>query len=341
MSPAPRPGDGGGASGDVASFLEAVYRVDLDTTAWCEGLWRGVEPLMPAGSVLVAGTYTWDGAAGRMQLGVMAASSATFVTTLRDLAPAANPDAVAATMGSSDRVYTLAPTLRSAKGAGDAMLGVMESLGAGDVLTLNAWLTRDGIRSGVCVSMSSAAPMALDDAQRTRWDRLAAHLDASHRLRTQMAATVEGVLSPDGRVLDATGPAREAPARAALSRAAASIDRARRREQRRDVGAVLEAWRAIHERRWTLVETTESDGRRLFLARVNVPDELPMAAATERERQVAALLQRGVAQKAIAFELEIAPSTVAFHVRNLARRLGVSTATELVARLSTGAWTSG
>jgi DNA-binding NarL/FixJ family response regulator len=53
-----------------------------------------------------------------------------------------------------------------------------------------------------------------------------------------------------------------------------------------------------------------------------------------RERQIASLLKRGLSQKAIAFELQIAPSTVSFHVRNLSRRLSVRSVAELVTRLT-------
>jgi DNA-binding NarL/FixJ family response regulator len=57
------------------------------------------------------------------------------------------------------------------------------------------------------------------------------------------------------------------------------------------------------------------------------------AALTSRERQVAALVARGFANKAIADELSISRWTVAAHLRRIYTRLGVSTRAQMVAVL--------
>ena len=97
-----------------------------------------------------------------------------------------------------------------------------------------------------------------------------------------------------------------------------------------DPAALLEAWRAIYERRWTLVESVESDGRRLLVARVNPPSQHPDPTLSSRQRQVASLLADGLSQKAIAYELDVAASTVAYHVGNIAKKLGAHSATDAV-----------
>lgn len=56
-------------------------------------------------------------------------------------------------------------------------------------------------------------------------------------------------------------------------------------------------------------------------------------ALTFRERQVAALVARGFANKAIADELHISRWTVAAHLRRIYTRLGVSTRAQMVAVL--------
>jgi DNA-binding CsgD family transcriptional regulator len=57
------------------------------------------------------------------------------------------------------------------------------------------------------------------------------------------------------------------------------------------------------------------------------------AVLTSRERQVAALVARGFANKAIADELSISRWTVAAHLRRIYTRLGVSTRAQMVAVL--------
>jgi DNA-binding NarL/FixJ family response regulator len=55
--------------------------------------------------------------------------------------------------------------------------------------------------------------------------------------------------------------------------------------------------------------------------------------ATAREREVATLLARGLANAEIADALVLSPHTVSDHVKNLFEKVGVSTRQELVARV--------
>lgn len=57
------------------------------------------------------------------------------------------------------------------------------------------------------------------------------------------------------------------------------------------------------------------------------------ALLTSRERQVASLVARGFANKAIADELQISRWTVAAHLRRIYTRLGVGTRAQMVAVL--------
>lgn len=62
------------------------------------------------------------------------------------------------------------------------------------------------------------------------------------------------------------------------------------------------------------------------------PRDLP-SQLTEREREVLALLVRGYANKRIASDLGVKEVTVAFHLRGIFRKLGVSNRTEAVAEV--------
>lgn len=326
-------GAGWGEGGDGAALLESMYRLDLDDPAWLDAMWRAAEPLADGAAVLVASRNTWDPARGHFAIHVAASSNPGFGAQVQATAHRAEMPFLARVV-SAGRCCTLRALF------GDelddmAISALLRETGFADLLSLSSVVRHDdGHLEGANLAIASPTPIVLDPRVLRTWDRFAAHLEASFRLRQSLPGATEAVLSPEGRVLHATGPAAAPRSRAALARAAASIDRARVRDRRTDIPALLDAWRSVYERRWTLMETVETDGRRLMLARVNPPAEHPTAGTSQRERQVAELLTRGVSQKAIAFELQVAPSTVSFHVRNLLRKLGVASVAELVVHLA-------
>jgi DNA-binding NarL/FixJ family response regulator len=61
----------------------------------------------------------------------------------------------------------------------------------------------------------------------------------------------------------------------------------------------------------------------------------PPATLTPREREIAALIARGLSNRAIGAELYIAPATVARHVANMLTKLGFSS------RAQVAAWVAG
>lgn len=78
------------------------------------------------------------------------------------------------------------------------------------------------------------------------------------------------------------------------------------------------------------------EGLTLLLARALRADEAPPPAGdvalTEREREILALIADGMSNKVIARELEISDGTVKVHVKNLLRKLNLSS------RLQAAAW---
>ncbi|MFO0551746.1 MAG: LuxR C-terminal-related transcriptional regulator [Polyangiaceae bacterium] len=164
------------------------------------------------------------------------------------------------------------------------------------------------------------------------WTKLSGHIVAALRLRAKLQSTSygEAVIHPNGRLEHVEGPARRAAAQDSLRRATQQVDRARTRRIRKTDEA-LELWRALHAGRWSLVETFESDGRRYYIARPNVPSPPARSFSnlSERERQVVSLLALGRTNKAISYELGLSTSTVATLLRRAAARLGLRNAMEL------------
>lgn len=191
----------------------------------------------------------------------------------------------------------------------------------------------DASGHGVAIIANRRAPLAARLPRRRMLSNLAAHLAAGARLRRRLSgsdATVgaEAVMSGDGRLLHAEGPAKTASGRDALARAAGVLGSASRTVTDDEA---LSLWRALQAGRWSIVERFESDGRRILVARENLPRVAPaIAALSVRERQVLAELACGHSNKEIGYRLGLAPSTVATHLQGAAGKLGVSSPRELV-----------
>ena len=90
----------------------------------------------------------------------------------------------------------------------------------------------------------------------------------------------------------------------------------------------MEVWWGVLSSKWTLIDCFEQDGRQYLIAR-----ERPPAAAnrlSKRERRVVMETILGRSRKDIAFQLSIAPSTVATYLRRALRKLCLETQTDLI-----------
>jgi len=169
--------------------------------------------------------------------------------------------------------------------------------------------------------------------------RVTAHLTTALRLRARLqraladGAEIEAVLDPGGRVCDATGAAEPAAARASLTEAVRSVERARGRLRRTDPEEALAIWRALFDGRWSIIERTESDGKRLLLARRNAPGFRDPKAVAPGERDVLVYAARGLSNKYIGYLLGVATSTVATRLASALRKLGLTTRREAIAML--------
>jgi DNA-binding NarL/FixJ family response regulator len=91
----------------------------------------------------------------------------------------------------------------------------------------------------------------------------------------------------------------------------------------------LELWRALVEGRWSVVDSYESDGRRLVVARRNEPRVRDPRGLSARESQVAAYASHGHSNKMIAYLLGVSESSVAAHLKSALSKLGVTSRVEL------------
>jgi DNA-binding NarL/FixJ family response regulator len=168
-----------------------------------------------------------------------------------------------------------------------------------------------------------------------RWSLIAAHLAAGLRLqrtaRRIALDNAEAVLSPDGSKLLSASAAVE-PAREALRRHALRIDRARGALRRRSPDLALDAWQALIEGRWSLVDYFDSDGKRFLLAMPNAPTTLDPRALSDEERPVLHYIAMGHSNKLIAYELGIPIGTVASRSAVILRKLGVASRVEIIDR---------
>ncbi len=108
------------------------------------------------------------------------------------------------------------------------------------------------------------------------------------------------------------------------------LHRARRRAQARDqLRAALDGFGQLGADAWAAQAQAE-----LSAAGARRRREPDGDALTAQERRVAAAVRRGASNRAIAAELFLSPKTVEFHLRQIYRKLGVHSRTQLVAVLA-------
>lgn len=205
----------------------------------------------------------------------------------------------------------------------------------------------DSRGAGVAVVAPLAEITSLSRVEAQRWQMLAAHLEAGHRLRENLAAQsaseqpttdlphdAEAIFDARSyRITDVIGRAKTDTAMRRLRQAAVAVDRARGAMRRDDPYHALTIWRALVDGRWSTVDWFDTDGRRFVLAIPNPPDIRDPRGLSERERQVVAYVSQGHTNKMIGYRLGLSRSRVSLLLRSAMRKLGVRTRTELVKRV--------
>ncbi len=208
---------------------------------------------------------------------------------------------------------------------------------------------------GVHILAPTSEIVSLSQADRNRWEMLAAHITSGVRLRTAIRSArdehpepsselphgAEAVIAPkDFGVTQAVNGAQENEALQALRQAAVRIDRARTRGREDDtLDEALSEWRALVSGRWSLVDWFDTDDRRYVLALPNPPSVPNPRGFTEQERQVTAFALLGDSHKLIAYRLGLSRSRVTHLLASAMRKLGVNSQAQLIAKM--GAFASG
>jgi DNA-binding CsgD family transcriptional regulator len=192
----------------------------------------------------------------------------------------------------------------------------------------------DAGRESILIMFPCKGRQGLSASTRRVLDCVGAHLGAALRLRSHLRTApspddddVDAVLTPSGRVLDARGAAAQAGA-ATLTDAVRNVERARTRKA--DPDERLALWTALVDGRWSIVESTERDGKRTLLACKNEPRAAGLRKLSGREKSVAGYAALGHPFKYIAYELGISVPTVSACLKRALRKLGLASRAELI-----------
>jgi DNA-binding CsgD family transcriptional regulator len=201
--------------------------------------------------------------------------------------------------------------------------------------------------SGVAVVAPLKQITMLSGPDLQRWQMLAAHVDAGHRLRhgladkedadephTDLPHGAEAIFDANSfRMTDAVGRAQVGSTTRKLREAAVTVDRARGRMRDTDPDTALQIWKAVVRGRWSMVDWFDSDGRRFVLALPNAPHISDPRGLSQRESQVVAYAVLGQTNKMIGYRLDLSNGRVSMLLRSAMRKLGVQTRTQLVLKM--------
>jgi DNA-binding CsgD family transcriptional regulator len=328
-------------------LVRTGYRMAIEGSSegdWIEEIAREFHPLMARGLGLAAfsfrsgrNTLTFGSSVcvGFAQESFEALGRANKALTPSDIQAEVTGDPVffySERAGRSHRTYLSRAVIR-----------VVSEHGMVDRLTVRVETPHGTSRWGV----SFMAPLPFlgkrDRREQTMLERVAAHLAAAWRLRAALGgktnsidAKTESVFDSHGRLLHAEPEAQGRRERALLLDAVKRLRQSERGERARPEEA-MELWQALVDGRWSLLAHTESDGKKLLLARRNEPRSQPWPDLSPRERHVAAYCALGHSTKLIAYELGVARSTVASLLSKAIRKLGLQSREDLVQILGAGA----
>ena len=319
----------------VDEILETIYRVDLPQREWQRMVAEHVYERRGFGTGLLSYEFDASSADGRVQVGTVVDVGAIggFYSLTRPLHNRQVGPDYELVVARGTHSGTTRETLR---GAGvrnmqsSLIIRGIESIGYSDiwaVCSVNPDAT--GIAFAIpCTEEESMLPAGLTE----EWTRVGVHIAASARLRRRLERAgyeeAAGVFSPDGRAAHLNSGA-EAD-REALRQFIKALDRARARLHRGKNEDLLSLWRGLVQGRWTVFDQVDTDGKHFVVVHENDPDAAGPRKLTRRETQVATYAAQGHTNKAIAYELGIARTTVATHLRTALSKLGLRRRTDLV-----------
>lgn len=318
---------------DPITVVERSYALGEDDQAWLDGVVDAILPGLDHGMGLFALYFEVEAnhAVGRVHCAKAVGDSEQVLPVMRASLPIAERAAVTEGIVYAPLAGTLTDTLANGASSRTSQLAreFYRSLGFEDTAGIT-------IADPTGFALIIHAPMReqgdMQRRHRVRWSRVAAHVSAGLRLRRRLTSadpdTADAVIEPCGKLSHAAGDARTRRAREGLADAVKAVEQARC--NRDDEQVALELWRGLVDGTWSLVDHYDTDGRRYVVARRNAPEIQDPRALSERERQVAAYLAKGYANKLIGYYLGLSVSTVAGHVARIGRKLGCDKRVDLV-----------
>ena len=316
---------------DVIGVVEAAYRLDLEESAWLEGIAQAAHPLLDRGLGIV--TYTLDRRPTEITVGPVV--SLPFNEPMNELARTmlgVMPPLIAERLLEIPVGYGASSELAGPEAIagflGENPFKMIDTAGVQGI---------DPSGASVWIVVPSQNVVVVEPGERSRWQRVAAHMTAAIRLRRSLARSAhlasdldsaDAVFEVDGSVANAKPDAVSSLDH--LRAFAKNIDRARGKTRREAPEESLELWRGLCDGTWSLVDQSDSDGRRYFVARRNDPAVREDRALTRRELQVVTFAAFGHPDKLIAYELGIAEGTVQRHLTAAMAKMGVSARLELI-----------
>jgi DNA-binding CsgD family transcriptional regulator len=331
---------GAGVKNDAVAIIEAAYDLKGNDQEWLDRLARTVRPSLERGQGIVA--YFFDASGTLLEtsgfMGIDADPMHVEAARLSNSLPFQRSNAA------MNATYRAPSALRYASAAlGPTRFRKFRSVVRPlmrspypDVVVLNA---TDVSHTGCILAAPALQPSSQALSRTDYWARLATHVAAGLRLRrTLMSAarptsSTEAVLSADGAILHASGPASGLDAQCALRNAALAADRARGRLRQSAPEAAPELWSDLVAGRWSLVDHFDTDGRRFVVAHRNDVRRNRFLSLTQRERQVLSHAALAHSNKRIAYDLGLSISAVGTYLTSAAAKLGLRSRAELV-RLS-------
>jgi DNA-binding CsgD family transcriptional regulator len=328
---------------DVVSLVEAAYLHDEDLQSWLENLVRVADASISGGrgvfGIIVESMGGDDGSDDQFT------NRTNFLATsysglpdhiLEKAAPLLEftpTEKLRQRYVSAGPVGTLSAVFATVGGF-DARL---EATGFADAMYLRA---SDVSGVELVLAIPGERPVRIPAARKLLLSHVASHIKTAYRLRGKRAdllrdgGDVEAILSTDGKIEHATGPALQRDSREVLREAARACVRAKSRKV--DPEEALAEWRALFRGRWSVVDHSDTDGKTFIVARRNEPKAPQTKGLSARENLVAALAARGYSNKEMQYELGWPMSTIASSLTSATLKLGVSSRTALVRMLSSG-----
>ena len=193
-----------------------------------------------------------------------------------------------------------------------------------------------GERTVAVVAALTKEPLSLSRNLQALWQHIAIHLGAACRLSGRSddfgAPDIEAIVDASGKVVEARGrAARKKDVRERLREGVRRRECARARAGRANPLGALALWQALIAGRWSLVDRTDTDGRRFVLARRNEPHPYGPLGLSRRQQQVLFYASVGWSLKQIAYALGLSSEgSVTPHLRAGLNKLGFHSRAELI-----------